>query len=415
MSTPGDPTRPSEPAVDPCRSLAVGPLDLLAPTAEGPLSGLDFVVKEVLDVRGLATTAGSPARASEQDAACRSTPVVEQLLAAGARCVGLSRCDELAFSLSGIDGHGPAPLNPVDHRRLPGGSSSGSAAAVASGLVPFALATDTGGSIRIPASYCGVVGLRTSHGAIATEGLAALAPSFDTIGWMADSARTARLVGDVVLPADATGRVRRVALLIDAFELVEPEVGAALRAAALGSAARLGLEVSELSLGDVVPGFSLDVAASTFTTIQFAEVDAGLGGWAHAHRASLLPAVARRFELAGEVTAEDHTAARSRRAELVNAMGSLLRSGTALVLPAAHGPAPRIDEWSGSVPDRVRGVTLRLTSLAGLIGAPALSVPATTVQQLPVGLSLMSSPGTDRALLALAEADELARIAESRP
>src|ERR687889_2186783 len=158
------------------------------PTGSGPLDGLTFAVKDLIDIGGYKTGCGNPSWGHTHPPATVNAVCVEQLLAAGARCVGKTVTDELAFSLLGENHFYGTPLNPKAPDRVPGGSSSGSASAVARGLVDFALGTDTGGSVRVPASNCGTWGLRSSHGFISVAGVNPFAPTFDTVGILASSA-----------------------------------------------------------------------------------------------------------------------------------------------------------------------------------------------------------------------------------
>lgn len=383
-------------------SLVVGPAVLLAPTGDGPLAGLEFVVKDVIDIAGQVTGAGNPTWAATHPSAATSAAVVEHLVAAGAVCVGRSRTDELAFSLSGRDGRGGQPINPVDPARLTGGSSSGSAAAVASGLVPFALGTDTAGSIRIPASYCGLVGVRPTHGSVSTRGVVPLAPSFDTVGWLARAASVARAVGGVLLPPGEAAPIRRLALIDDAFALVDAALAERLRAATVALADRAGLEVLHVSAAEWGAPPLAEWAAA-FRTIQLAEAHEQHGAWVAAHPGALGTTVASRFALAAAVTDEAVAAARLVHDAVRRAAAVWLEADLAVALPSAHGPAPLVAEWSGDEPERVRTITMPLTAFAGLVGAPAVSLPAVHIDGLPVGLGLVARPGCDLALLDLAD------------
>src|SRR6188768_3826585 len=157
----------------------------LPPTRTGPLDGLTFAVKDLIDVAGHRTGCGNPTWLATHPPATVSAICVEQLLAAGATCLGKTITDEIAFSLLGENHFYGTPLNPAAPDRVPGGSSSGSASAVACGLVDFAVGTDTGGSIRVPASNCGIFGLRPSHGLISVAGVMPFAPKLDTVGLFA--------------------------------------------------------------------------------------------------------------------------------------------------------------------------------------------------------------------------------------
>lgn len=168
----------------------------------GPLAGLRLAVKDIYDVAGYRTGCGNSRKFAESNAASRTAPAVQTILDAGARFVGKTQTDELAFALFGQNAHFPFPVNPAAPDRVTGGSSSGSASAVAGRLADIATGSDTGGSIRAPASFCGLIGLRTTHGRIALDGTMKLAPSFDTFGWFADDIETYETVGKLLLGRD---------------------------------------------------------------------------------------------------------------------------------------------------------------------------------------------------------------------
>ena len=186
--------------------------------APGPLRGLTFAVKDVFDIAGHRTGNGNPVWLETHPPATRTASAVERVLAAGASMVGKTHTDELAYSLNGENVHYGTPINPRSPGRIPGGSSSGSAVAVAGSLVDFALGSDCGGSVRLPASYCGIYGIRTTHGLVPADGVVDLAKSFDTVGWFARDATMMLRVGDVSAAvgarlraqaaADCRGRIR---------------------------------------------------------------------------------------------------------------------------------------------------------------------------------------------------------------
>jgi amidase len=389
-------------------ALRVGPAVLVEPSGAGPLVGLDFVAKDVFDVVGEVTGAGNTTRLDEEAPAVRSAEVVEQLAAAGARCIGKSHTDEFAFSLAGIDSQSGAPRNPVDPDRLPGGSSSGSAVAVASGLVPFALGTDTGGSVRVPASYCGIVGLRTTHDAVSRRGMVPLSPGFDTVGWFGRDVATVRAVAGVLLPpapADALP-IRSLVVLDDAFDLLaESVVDECTRSVVAFASAR------DLPLGSTrLPEGSLAEWVEVFRTIQMAESFAQHGAWLARHPGAVAPNVEARIVAGAAITAEHLEPALEARARFATMLHSRFDDGeTALVLPSAIGPAPLIADALGPAGDGVRITTLQLTCTAGLLGAPGLGLPLATVDDLPVGVGLVGRPGSDHALLELASVPDVSR------
>ncbi|MEO7403090.1 MAG: amidase family protein, partial [Burkholderiales bacterium] len=216
------------------KSSAFVPHDLAAPihgALTGPLAGLTCAVKDMYDIAGERASGGSPEWLSTHPPAAKHARAVQQLLDAGATIIGKTLCDELFYSVTGANARYGTPINPRALGRLPGGSSAGSAAAVAAGACDIALGSDTGGSVRIPASLCGVYGIRPTLGRIALEGAMAMAPSFDAPGWFASSAGLLRRVGPVLLSGSATpGTVSRVLMPTDAWMVPDQPVIDAARA-----------------------------------------------------------------------------------------------------------------------------------------------------------------------------------------
>ncbi len=393
----------------------VGPRLIAAGAGAGPLAGRTFAVKDLFDVAGIRTGAGNPDFLAGAAPAARHAPAVAALLAAGADLMGKTVTDEFAFSLQGTNPHYGTPRNPADPLRVPGGSSSGSAAAVGSGLVPIALGTDTGGSVRVPASYCGVLGLRTSHGRISRDGIFPMAPSLDAVGpfarvpadlraaWYAlrDGASAGPWAGasaDQRAGAQAgVGRpVTGFVVLAELTDLLDADARPGFEAAVGSLAATLAVPVERRP----APAW-FDVAAvrSAFRTIQLREVWAQHGDWYQAHAGSFGPGVGSRLAAAAAVTAGQAQRARDERASFAAAFGSWLGRGTYLVQPAAAGPAPLI---TSAEAERLRLRTHGLTAPAGLSGAPALSLPLARSAGLPLGVCVVGRPGDDDALADLA-------------
>jgi Asp-tRNA(Asn)/Glu-tRNA(Gln) amidotransferase A subunit family amidase len=194
----------------------------------GVLTGLTAVVKDVFDIAGERTGAGSPEWLADAGISHATAPAVQQMLDAGAAVVAKTVCDELMFSITGSNAHYGTPLNPRVPDRLPGGSSSGSASATASGACDIALGTDTAGSVRVPAALCGVFGLRTTHGRVSMAGVVPMAPSFDSVGWFAPTAGLLRLAGGALLGSGARrAEVVRIRLATDLIAAADGHVAAA--------------------------------------------------------------------------------------------------------------------------------------------------------------------------------------------
>src|SRR5438132_8587898 len=184
----------------------------------GPLAGLSAAVKDMYDVAGYRTGGGSPDWLDAHAAATSTAATVVRLLEAGATIIGKTVCDEFFYSVSGANAHYGTPINPRAPDRLPGGSSSGSASAAAAGACDFALGSDTGGSVRVPAAFCGLYGIRPTHGRIDMTGAMPMAPSFDVPGWFASGPGVLRRVGEVLLEAGAArANLKELIILDDAF------------------------------------------------------------------------------------------------------------------------------------------------------------------------------------------------------
>jgi amidase len=371
--------------------------------AEGPLSGLSFAAKDLFAIRGHRSSAGVPDFARVQAPGQQDAASVAALLDAGADLVGVTVLDELAFGLVGYNPHYGTPANPRAPGRVCGGSSSGSAAAVAACLCDFALGTDTGGSVRVPASFCGLFGLRPSHGAISVAGVVPLAPSFDTVGFFARDPHTFESVARVLLdvPAQreaAEQEALRVLIAEDALALCDAGVAELLGSLLERACAELGAEVERVKLME--DGFApLRVA---YGRLQGREAYATHARFLRDVKPELSPEVAKRFETgrrfheSGEGKAEDEALRASLRARLA----ALLTPGTLLFMPATAGIAPRLDADQETLA-RFRKVTLELTALASLAGVPQLVVPARELEGAPLGLSFVSAAGSDAWLCGL--------------
>lgn len=379
--------------------------DPLVPSSQGhgPLVGETVAVKDLFAVAGQRIGAGSVAWLQQAQIQPDHAIAVQTLLEAGAQIRGMARTDEFAYSLAGTNSHYGTPPNPAAPSRISGGSSSGSASAVAQGQATIGLGTDTGGSIRVPAAYQGLWGIRTTHGAISRTGLLPLAPSFDTVGWMTRSAEELVKVTEVMMaqstaPAEWTSQteltLQRPVILEGLLALAEPDVARAVRAAA------------QLAGAGSEPGPSVEQAHSwrqTFQTVQAGEAWANHGQWVAAHRGSLSPDVAARFEVASRKTAPELKEAAQCAATLKTQLRALVGSRV-MILPSASSVAPLITEAAAGGPliEAARAATMALTSLAGLAGLPAVSVPVRTESGLPAGLCMIGPAGSDSQLAQLA-------------
>jgi amidase len=384
---------------DPLGALVPGWSGSAATAGSGALAGLRVVVKDVIDVEGAVTGGGNPDWAARQQPATTSASAVTALTRAGASILAKGQCAELAFSLSGDNFHFGMPANPAAPDRDPGGSTSGPASATAGELCDLGLGTDTLGSIRVPASYCGLYGLRPTHGRIAADGVMPLAQDFDTVGVLARDGESLRRAGEVLLGADSTSVSPPARLLIaaQAFSAAEDEVARAARTAARALAERLGAALSPTDLLEHAPSPADTMAA--FNVLQGVQVWRNYGDWVESANPSLGPDVAARLERAAGFGPDDVSGAEPSARAVAQAVARL-GPDEALVMPTTGTPAPR-REAGAEERERARVCAGRLTSLATLAGAPAVSLPLLDLGA-PVGLSLVGPPDSDLSLLAAA-------------
>lgn len=379
----------------------VVPHDLTAPVVgatDGPLAGLTAFVKDMYDIAGTRTGGGNPTWLAEQTVATEHASVIEHLLAAGATITGKAICDEFFYSILGINAHYGTPANVRAPGRVPGGSSSGSAGACGAGLCDFALGSDTAGSIRVPASFNGLYGLRPTHGRIDMTGAMPMAPSFDTAGWFANGPGVFQRVGHVLLDdARLPGTPETLIVATDCFEQAEHGVATLGRTFLERAADRLPASHEAVIAPD---GF--DTWREALRIVQAWEVWSSYGSFIERARPMLGPGIDDRMAFASTVT--DGHASEAR--ELVDAAGEIIRAlvpvGTLIVLPSAPSIAPKAENPDEAQMEAFRTNVMRLTCVSGLGGLPQMSIPVGTVDGCPAGLSLIGWAGGDEALLELA-------------
>ena len=374
--------------------------------AGGPLSGRTFAAKDIFDVAGHVTGGGNPDWKATHRAAIKTAWAVQVLVEAGASMVGKTITDELTRGIFGENPHYGTPINPRAPGRVPGGSSSGSASAVAGGLVDFALGSDTGGSVRVPASFCGLFGLRPTLGRISFDGVLVQAPSYDTIGWFARDAGTFASVGEVLFGGQIPEAVPpRLVIAQDAFEVADQPVVDALWPKVEMLAALVGDSTTErLSTGQLADW------AGQQGVLQSREAWETSRDWLDQVNPRLSFEVAQRYVAAGAVTDAEVEAARLAKAMVVQRMEEVLAGGALVCLPTTKTAAPPTGQ-SASARTTLRIRNSALTCIAGTTGGPQINLPLAEVDGLPVGLSLIGARGSDEMLIGFARrvAREVAR------
>eukprot|EP00899_Mesostigma_viride_P019857 jgi/Mesvir1/27873/Mv20060-RA.1 len=371
------------------------------------------------NTQGRVTGFGNPDFEKANKVSSSHAAAVKALLAAGARGTGIAVMDEMAFSIMGENKHFGTPINPAAKGRIPGGSSCGSAVAVAAGLCDFALGTDTCGSVRAPAACCGIYSLRPTHGAISVDGVIGMAKSFDTVGWFARDAALLKKVGLVLLRVPESGASRprkptRILIPEDAFAICDEGVGKMLQEGATAAAAKwLGAQgVTTIKLADLlnksVPSLShfADKAdPSVFSTLRKAmaavqgrELWQLHGAFVSEHKPLLAPDIQARLDLAGGVTEEAYARGKQVMDELHKMFLALLQQDAVLALPSIPSPPPKCKS-ARAVADAFRLRTMQLMALATMSGNPQVAFPVGTFGGLPLSLSLMGRAGNDLLLL----------------
>ena len=398
----------------PARAFLVGPAPLRTGRPDGPLARRTVAVKDVFALTGHTPMAGCVVGPVGPEPAATDAIAVSRLLDAGADVIGLVVTDELTWSLFGTNPHHGTPENAAAPGRVPGGSSSGSAAAVAVGAADIGLGTDTGGSIRVPASFCGLYGVRPTWGRVPTGGAIPLAPSLDTVGWMTREPELLRTVAQVLLagPADpAPVPPRRAVVAKDALAVADPGVARVVLETADLVRTTLGEDPSRSDAARATlapPDLSLAETAECFRVLQAGEVRDGHGSWLADHIDELGPGVSARARFALGLDRDQVRRQEPVRADIRDHLLDLTGDGTVLVVPAAPSIAPRPEDLAADA-DGVRPRMLALTAACSLAGLPCVVVPRRAEGGLPAGVGLIGPPGGDEALV-----DLVVRIEEAR-
>jgi amidase len=372
----------------------------IAGAAEGPLRGLTFAVKDIIDVAGQVTGAGNADWLHSHEPAEKNAPVVQMLLDAGATMAGKTITEEFAYGMIGENFHYGTPRNGAAPGHIPGGSSSGSASVVSAGEVDFALGTDTGGSVRVPASFCGLYGLRPSHGRVPLAGILPLAPSLDTCGWFARDPDIMRRVGEVMLDWQAPPASGRFLVARDAFGVAGDAVREALSPALARAADTLGAP-EEVDAGALHGMANLGDWAKIMQVIRGSEAAASHLAWITAADPVMGPGFRDRFEAGGRYTREEIGAATANRARIEGHLDALLAGGAILAVPAAPAVPPPVRSPE-SVYDDLRSRNEMYNSMAPLARLPQISLPLGQMDGLPIGLGLIAAHGNDELLLDIA-------------
>lgn len=368
---------------------------VVLPSSAGKLCGLSLAVKDLFHIAGINTSAGNPQWLDTHDIPQNTSSIVESLINSGASFVGKTITDELAYSLNGINQHYGMPINHKAKNRIIGGSSSGSAAAVVNKEADIGLGTDTGGSIRVPSSYCGLFGIRTTHGVLSTDNMVALAPSFDTVGWMTRDIDTLLSVAEVLLPTSkqTVNQQSEVGFANQLFQQSSFEIEATQWA----DNHLTGYEI----LNDLLPYSFLSNASETFKILQGWEIWQTHKHWLTTNKPKIADDIQARLDWCEQITEKEYAHALDQQSYFKTKIASLMSDYSAIVLPTAPGPAPKIETESQHLAE-YRDKLLSFTCLAGLTGQPQVHLPLFQYEQAPVGLSILGRKNSDIDLIRFA-------------
>ena len=358
---------------------------------DGDLKGMTFAVKDVFHIEGHTSSAGNPDWLKTHEPAKATASSLQKLVNNGAALKGTTITDEIMYSLNGENFHYGTPVNPADENRIPGGSSSGSAVCVAAGLADFAIGTDTGGSVRIPSSYCGIFGIRPTHGLVAIDGVIPLAKSFDTVGWMAKSADTLLKVGKVLIDkAPESAAFTEFIFAEDAWGLADEKAVSLLKDLLEKKAA--------VTSSTVLAEKGLEEWKEVFRILQGNEIWQEHGEWIKKENPAFGPGIKERFEMASRITEEEVGAAAEKREEIIGEMQELLKENTILIIPTAPDVSPLLNLPTADL-EKKRSQTLQLCCIAGLSGLPQVNVPLANIDGAPIGVSFIAGKNQDIRLL----------------
>ena len=364
---------------------------------EGPLAGLTFGIKDVFEIVGSTYSNGHPEWLKTHEPADFTASIVTNMLEAGADLVGKTMCDELLFSLSGENWHYGSPINPHDPRRYCGGSSSGTVAAVAGGLADFAIGTDCLGSIRVPPSYTGLLGIRASIGRISTDGQTPYSDTLDSSGFVAEDPEIFRKVSDVLLGEDEVKTdFKKLFIAEDSFNSVNQDVQEALKPAV----DHIKSFFDKVTFGKI-SNTSLENWTDTLQAIQEYEVWESFGGWAKKHRPIFSDSIGERLQRASQVTLSEYKTALAEREEIIEEVKQVIDDETVLCVPSTASVAPLRTSSDEEINEN-RAQTSKLLCVSPLTGMPQINLPLAEKEEVPLGISLLSTANSDQELVHLA-------------
>ena len=358
----------------------------------GPLSDLTFVVKDMCEIKGFKSSCGNPDFYEKCLPADDFAPFLKDILNKGATLKGITICDEFFYSLIGENGHYGTPANLNAPGCVPGGSSSGSAAALTTDLYDFSIGSDTGGSVRVPASFCGLLGIRPTHNRINTKGVYPMAPTFDTIGWFAKDINTFKKIGFNILNQQDKSKssFKDFVIAEDILELANPNIIHLFNNYINNSFP----EIKKIRLSKQTK----DVIADNFRILQGGEIVENVIPWILKNKPKISPEINNRIEMAIKITKDEINQAVKFRENLKKEIELTLPEGLIALFPTTPFSSPKCGQSDEQL-SSYRKKLMEFTSIAGMTSRPQISIPKFKDNTGPIGISLLGWRYSDEVLL----------------
>ena len=368
------------------------PINPIIESYNGNLKNLKFVLKDMCDVKNIKTSCGNPDFYKACEPAKKHAEFLSNILSEGAILEGITICDEFFYSVIGENSHYGTPKNLNAPNCVPGGSSSGSAAALTTDLFDFSIGSDTGGSVRVPASFCGLLGIRPTHGRINANGVYPMAPSFDTIGWFSNNIKTFQKIGEVLLDKNENENItfNQFVIAEDLLELVDTDIKNQFNS----YYKELHPNIKHIRLSK----FSKSEIADNFRILQAGEIKEHVIPWIEKNKPKISLEINSRIEMASEILPLEIDAAKTFRQEIISEINNSLPEGDIAIFPTTPFSAPKCgqsDQDLGS--DRKK--IMEMTSIAGMTSRPQISIPKFKGKTGPVGISILGWQYSDEVLL----------------
>ena len=368
------------------------PINPIIESYNGNLKNLKFVLKDMCDVKNIKTSCGNPDFYKACEPAKKHAEFLSNILSEGAILEGITICDEFFYSVIGENSHYGTPKNLNAPNCVPGGSSSGSAAALTTDLFDFSIGSDTGGSVRVPASFCGLLGIRPTHGRIKSNGVYPMAPSFDTIGWFSNNIKTFQKIGEVLLDKNENENItfNQFVIAEDLLELVDTDIKNQFNS----YYKELHPNIKHIRLSK----FSKSEIADNFRILQAGEIKEHVIPWIEKNKPKISLEINSRIEMASKISPLEIDAAKTFRQEIISEINNSLPEGDIAIFPTTPFSAPKCgqsDQDLGS--DRKK--IMEMTSIAGMTSRPQISIPKFKGKTGPVGISILGWQNSDEILL----------------